>query len=140
MTIPLPPHLYNDTSWTGLAFGVSFEVDAIGAALLDIEDSETSYNLIGRLEASLECVESLHVASLTKEKLKMIKQGGTNFLSWIPRESFQDTLNQCGWIEASFAIDCLGFTVRKCGVCLLYRHNEEEFKEILKLTQVLFPE
>ena len=140
MTIPLPAHLYNDTTWTGLAFGVSLEVDAIGSALLDIEDSEASYNLLCHLDAGPECVdECLIVYSQTKEKLKMIQQGGINLLSWIPRESFPDTLNQWGWIEASFVIDCLGFTVRKCGLGLLYQHNEEEFKEIIKRTKVQFP-
>ena len=131
VTIPIPPNVYNDRTWMGLAVCVSVAVEANPDAILDIHDSETSYNLICHLETSIECVEPLHVHHISKEDIKLLQQGGFIWLSYIPRGSFQDSLNQCCGIEASVAIDCLGL-VQKCGFHLLYKHDEVEFKQTIR--------
>ena len=104
VTIPLPPSVYNDGTWMGLALCASVAVEANSAAILDIHNSETSYNLISHLETSIECAEPLHVHHLTKEDLKLLQQGGFIWMSYIPRDSFKESLNQCSRIEASVTI------------------------------------
>ena len=51
------------------------------------------------------------------------------WLSYIPRSSFPDWLNQCNHIEASIVSDCPDLTVVKCGLRLVHQHDEEEFKQ-----------
>ena len=131
VTIPLPPNVYNDSTWMGLAPCASVAVEVNSAAILDIHNSETSYNLICHLETSIECVEPLHVHHITKEDLKLLQQGGFIWLFCIPRGSFQESLNQCSRIEASVAIDFPGL-VQSCGFHLLYKHDEVEFKETIR--------
>lgn len=123
----------------GLALCISFEVNVNGAAALDIEDSETSYYLICHLEASIECVEPLHVYCLARENLKKLLQlGGFNWLFYISHGSFRDLLNQCTWIEVKIGSDYPGLTVQKCGLHLQYQHEEAEFKETIRYYK-LFP-
>ena len=66
VTIPTPPNVYNDSTCMGLALCVSVAAEANLDALLDIHDSETSYNLIFHLETSIECGEPLHVYHISK--------------------------------------------------------------------------
>ena len=98
---------------------------------------ETSYNLICHLETNIECVEPLHVHHITKEDLKLLRQGGFIWLSYIPRGTFQDSVNQCSRIEATVAIDFPGL-VQKCGFHLLYNYDEVKFKETIRQCMVLF--
>lgn len=132
MTIPLPINLYNDKAWLGLALCASFEADVNKVVVLEIEDSKTSYNLICNLGAGIKCVEPLHPYRLTRKDLKLLQLGGFIWLYYIPRGSFQDSLNQCSRIEASFETNCPGLTVQKCWFLLLYQHNELEFKETIR--------
>ena len=67
----------------------------------------------------------------------MLQQGGFIWLSYIPRGTFQDSVNQCSRIEATVAIDFPGL-VQKCGFHLLYNHDEVEFKETIRQCMVLF--
>ncbi|KAK9995038.1 hypothetical protein SO802_024741 [Lithocarpus litseifolius] len=139
LRIPLPPNLFDDSTWMGLALCISFEVNVNEAAALNIEDSETSYYLICHLEASIECVEPLHVYCLTGEHLKKLLQlGGFNWLFYISHGSFRDSLNQCTWIEAKIGIDYPDLTLQKCGLHLLYQHEEAEFKETIRYYTTLF--
>ena len=137
VTIPLPPNVYNDSTWMGLAPCASVAVEVNSAAILDIHNSETSYNLICHLETSIECVEPLHVHHITKEDLKLLQLGGFIWLFCIPRGSFQESLNQCSPIEASVAIDFPGL-VQRYGFHLLYKHDEVEFKETIRQCMALF--
>ena len=137
VTIPLPPNVYNDSNWMGLALCAYVAIEANLDAFLDIQNSETSYNLICRLETSIECAEPLHVHHITKEDFKLLQQGGFIWLSYIPRGSFRDSLNQCSRIEASVVIDFPGL-VQKCGFHLLYKHEEVEFKETIRQCVTLF--
>ncbi|KAL4600210.1 hypothetical protein ACB092_11G181800 [Castanea dentata] len=137
VTIPLPPNVYNDSNWMGLALCAYVAIEANLDAFLGIQNSETSYNLICHLETSIECAEPLHVHHITKEDRKLLQQGGFIWLSYIPRGSFRDSLNQCSRIEASVVIDFPGL-VQKCGFHLLYKHDEVEFKETIRQCMALF--
>ncbi|XP_030962619.1 uncharacterized protein LOC115983903 isoform X3 [Quercus lobata] len=137
VTIPLPPNVFNDNTWMGLVLCASVAVEANPTAILDIQNSETSYNLICHLETNIECVEPLHVHHITVEDLKLLQQGGFIWLSYIPRGTFQDSVNQCSRIEATVAIDFPGL-VQKCGFHLLYNYDEEKFKETIRQCMVLF--
>ena len=114
----------------GLALFASVAVEA-NQTVLDIQNSETSYSLVCHLETSIDYVEPLHVHHITKEDLKLLQQSGFIWLSYIPRDSFKESLNQCSRIEASVAINCPG-SVQKCGFHLLYKHDEVEFKETIR--------
>ena len=137
MTIPLPPNVFNDNTWMGLVLCASVAVEANPTAILDIQNSETSYNLICHLETNIERVEPLHVHHITEEDLKLLQQGGFIWLSYIPRGTFQDSVNQCSRIEAKVAIDFPGL-VQMCGFHLLYNYDEVEFKETIRQCMVLF--
>ena len=137
MTIPLPPNVFNDNTWMGLVLCASIAVEANPTVILDIQNSETSYNLICHLETNIECVEPLHVHHITEEDLKLLQQGGFIWLSYIPRGSFKDLVNQCSRIEASVVTDFPGL-VQKCGFHLLYKHDEVEFQETIRQCMALF--
>ena len=100
----------------GLALFASVAVEANPNAILDIQNSEISYNIICHLETSIECVESLHFHHLTKEDLKLLQQGGFIWLSYIPRGSFQDSLNLCTRIEATIVSDCPGLVQKLASI------------------------
>jgi len=54
------------------------------------------------------------------------------WLSYIPRRSLPDWLNQCSCIMASIFSSSPRLTVQNCGLCLVYRHDEVEFKEAIR--------
>lgn len=137
VTVAIPPNEYKDSTWMGLALGVFVAVEENPDAILDIHYTETSYNLIWHLETSIECVEPHHVHPISKEDIKLLQQGGFIWLSYIPRGSFQDSLNQCSRIEASVAIDFPGL-VQRCGFHLLYERDEVEFKETIRQCMAMF--
>lgn len=132
VTIPVPPNLYNDCAWLGLALIASFEINVNEVAILDIQDSEASFKLICYLGSDIEVVKPFHTYDLTKENLKLLHQGGFIWLCYIPRESFQDSLNQCSWIKALIQTNCPGLTVQKLGLHLSYDHDEAETKRCCK--------
>ena len=123
----------------GLALFASVAVEANPTAILDIQNSETSYShsLVCHLDTCIECVETLHVHHITKEDLKLLQRGGFIWLSYIPCDSFKESLNQCSRIEASVTINCPGL-VQKCGFHLLYKHDEVEFMETIRQCMALF--
>jgi hypothetical protein len=51
------------------------------------------------------------------------------WLSYIPRRSLPDWLNQCSCIMASICSSNPSLTVQNCGLRLVFRHDEVEFKE-----------
>jgi hypothetical protein len=128
----LPTNLYDDSYWMGLALCASFSVDEDPAAILQNLDSETSCHLICLLETNIGGVEPPHVYPPTKEDVMLLHLRGFMWLSYIPRASLPDWLNQCSLIEASFASDLPSVTVRKCGLRLIYQHDGIEFKQIIR--------
>ena len=121
----------------GLALCASVAVEANPAAILDIHNSETSYNLICHLETSIECAEPLHVHHITKEGLKLLQQGGfikpvlcsTSFISRIVESMQSDwgfSCNRFPWLGAEVWLH------------LLYKHDEVEFNETIRQCVAMF--
>ena len=79
-----------------LFYVLTIAVEANPTAILDIQNSETSYNLICHLETNIECVEPLHVHHITEKDLKLLQQGGFIWMFYIPRGSFKDLVNSAG--------------------------------------------
>ncbi|KAG7946358.1 hypothetical protein I3843_14G036800 [Carya illinoinensis] len=131
VTFKLPSNLYEDSNWLGLALCASFSVDKDSAAI--IENLETSQELICHLETDIGSVEPLHhVYHPTKEDFMLIQLGMFTWLSYIPRGSLPEWLNQCTRIKASIASDCPNLAVQKCGFRLIHLHDEVEFKQTLR--------
>ena len=79
----------------GLALFSSIAIEANPTAFLDIQNSETSYShsFVCHLDTGIECVEPLHVYYITKEDHKLLQQGGFIWMSYIPRDSFKESLS-----------------------------------------------
>ncbi|KAF3945057.1 hypothetical protein CMV_028541 [Castanea mollissima] len=107
--------------------GSTFIVDP--TAILDILNSKNAHHLYCHLESNVGSLEPLRAYCLTKDDVMLLHLGGFMWLSYIPRSSFPDWLNQCNHIEASIVTDCPDLTVVKCGLCLVHQHDEEEFKQ-----------
>uniref|UniRef100_A0A7N2LAG3 C-JID domain-containing protein n=1 Tax=Quercus lobata TaxID=97700 RepID=A0A7N2LAG3_QUELO len=127
VTIHLPPNLYDDSTWRGLALCVSFSVNIKDpTAILDILNSENAHHLYCHLESNVGSLEPLHAYCLTKDDVMLLHLGGFMWLSYIPHSSFPDWSNQCNHIDASIVSNCPDLTV-KCGLRLVHQHDEEEF-------------
>ena len=115
-----------------------FSVAKDVANVNDIMDSKTSFKLICQLKASNGpndlSVKPRHIYWPTKEDLMMSLQGGSIWLSYIPRGSFPDWLYDCTCIKVSFKTNFHGLKVQKqkCGLRLLYQHSEVNFKKIIR--------
>ncbi|XP_061993336.1 uncharacterized protein LOC133711197 [Rosa rugosa] len=103
LTILLPPDLYRDANWIGLAFCASF-------AALKNSSANFANNVDPGLPHHLTChlekddggsLESLHDYCTTNEEFQWMHLGGFMWLSYIPRTWFSDQLNDCGCLEAS---------------------------------------
>lgn len=116
MTIQLPSTVYSSNSWIGLALFAYFS---------DLKDSENSHDLFVHLTNENGCLESLQYKTPIYD-LELDHYKGFIWLSYIPREWLLDHLSFCNIMEASFAGGSL--EVDSCGLRVLYRHEEEEFK------------
>ncbi|XP_040997413.1 uncharacterized protein LOC121243362 [Juglans microcarpa x Juglans regia] len=131
----LPPDLYNDSHWLGLAMCASFWVyEDDKAAHVKMLDLGNPHYLLCLLDTDIGSVEpDLHShRPFTEEEIKLVRQGEIMWLSFIPKGSLPEWLNQCTRIEASIASDCPSLRVHKCGFRLLYQHDEVEFKETIR--------
>ncbi|XP_065622957.1 uncharacterized protein LOC136064755 [Quercus suber] len=130
LKIPVPPNLYNDSTWMGLVVCAYFAIDENPTAHFDILDSDLPYGLAYHLQTNVGSVRPVVSYRLTKENLVMLQQGGCILLSYEARGSFQNCLNQVSCIKASFKADCPGLKVEKCGLRLLYHYDLEEFEQM----------
>lgn len=125
-------NLCSDNTWIGFALYASFEFNENQNSILDILDSEGSYNLICHLETNIGSVKPRHIYCQTKKDLMLSQQGGFIWFSYIPRVSLPDWLNHCIHAKFSFATNCPGLTVQKCGLHPLYKHTGQECSLHLK--------
>ncbi|KAF5468191.1 hypothetical protein F2P56_012366 [Juglans regia] len=131
----LPHNFYNDNNWLGLAMCASFWVyEDDKAAHVKMLDLGNPHYLLCLLDTDISSVEpDLHShRPFTEEEIKLVHQGEIMWLSFIPKGSLPEWLNQCTRIEASIVSDCPSLRVHKCGFRLLYLHNEAEFKETIR--------
>ena len=129
VTIPLPPNLYNDSTWMGLVLCTSFAVDV--NKITYILNLEFPFVLRFDLKTHVGSVETFRAYRLTKENIRKLQPGGFIWLFYIGRGSFQTSLDQCSCIKASFSTNYTGLKVQKCGLRLLYRNDVEEFKQTI---------
>lgn len=84
-------------------------------------------------------IEPPHYHQTTQEDLSMLYHGGLMWLSFLPRQWFDEALrlapyplNECRVMEASFRSDKRGLCVQRCAFRLLYQHDEEEFRQAIR--------
>nr|POE99873.1 hypothetical protein CFP56_35518 [Quercus suber] len=119
-------NLCSDNTWIGFALYACFEFNENQNSILDILDSEGSYNLICHLETKIGSVKPRHIYCPTKKDLMLLQLGGFIWFSYIPPGSLPDWLNHCIHAKFSFATNCPGLTVQKCGLHPLYKHTVQE--------------
>ena len=129
VTIPVPPNLYNDSTWMGLVLYTSFAADV--NEITNILNLEIPFVLRCRLKTHVDSVETFRDCRLTKENIRKLQRGGFIWLFYIGRGSIQTSLDQCSCIKTSFSTDCPCLKVQKCGLRLLYRNDVEEFKQTI---------
>ena len=138
MTIQLPTELYSDGNWIGLALCAYFTYpNQHSSTIFDDFDLEIPHYLVCYLKPERVSLESLHHYRATNHEFNKLNHGEVIWLSYIPRSWFSDQLNQCTLIEASFASERVGFRANKCGLRLLYRHDEEEFKQTINHCRIM---
>ncbi|KAM1441118.1 hypothetical protein ACFXTO_009269 [Malus domestica] len=129
--IPLPPNLYSDTNWKGLALRSYFSVGENPTAELDNLNRDIPHHLICHLESERGTIEPLHDYCTTNEEFQWLYFGGFIWVAYIPRASFLDQLNGCSILKASIASDHEACNVHSCGLRLVNQHDQEEFEEAL---------
>lgn len=70
------------------------------------------------------------MCSITKEELKSLHRGKFIWLTYIPRVLLTE-FNMVSDVEARIHINCPGLTVDKCGIRLLYRHEDDGFNKVI---------
>ncbi|KAF3432371.1 hypothetical protein FNV43_RR27111 [Rhamnella rubrinervis] len=131
VTIQLPSKVYSDDSWIGLALCAYFSEFEHPSTFSDKFDLEAPHYLVCYLETEKVGLQSLHHCEISNDEPKKSYHGEFIWMSYIPRLLFSEQLDHCTLIEASFASDRVGFGANKCGLRLLYRHNEEEFQKTI---------
>lgn len=136
VTIQIPQNLHTEVgNWIGLALCAYFsELDPQHPnTSIEGMEMETSHHLISHIQSERIGLEHPHIYRTTNDEFKWLKHGGQFlWLSYIPRKWFShDHLNQCGSMEVSFASDVGSLRVHKCGLRLVYRHDEDELKQAI---------
>ncbi|KAH7514284.1 hypothetical protein FEM48_Zijuj11G0072300 [Ziziphus jujuba var. spinosa] len=120
--IQLPSNVYGDGNWIGLALCSYFS---------GLQHQEIPHNVTCQLKTEKVGLEAWHEYQITNEELRKLNSGEFIWVSFIPRLWFTDQLNLCSVIEASFESDRQELSAYKCGLRLLYQHDEEEFKQTI---------
>ncbi|KAH7516756.1 hypothetical protein FEM48_Zijuj10G0168600 [Ziziphus jujuba var. spinosa] len=132
LTIQLSSNLCSDDNWIGLALCSYFADPEHPTTFFGNFDLEIlGHYLVCYLETERAGLDPLHQHEITNEEFKKLDSGEFIWLSYIPRLWFSDQLKDCNLIEASFASERGGWRSQRCGLRLLYRHDEEEFKQTL---------
>ncbi|XP_062110768.1 uncharacterized protein LOC133822445 [Humulus lupulus] len=135
--LELPTTLLFDDNWIGLALCAYFsdlDPQQPNACMDNLNTGEFSHHLICHLQTETVNLEHPHVYQTTNEEFRYLDhEGRFIWLSYIPREWFSDEqLNDCSVIEASFVSDSTRrLHVEKCGLRLLFQHDEDEFKKTI---------
>jgi hypothetical protein len=130
--VPLPRSFHNDSGWIGLALCASFSVYEPSTATLEILERETSHDLVCYLATDFGCIKRPYVYRPTRGDVKLLHLGGFMWLSYIPRRSLPDWLNQSECIMPLFSSSSPSLTVQNCGLHLVFRHDEVGFKEVIR--------
>ncbi|KAM1866215.1 hypothetical protein ACFX13_009092 [Malus domestica] len=119
-----------DSNWLGLAVCANFAIlEHLTSEIDNLDVPAISHNLSCHFESDKG--NSLHHYCTSKEEFMWLHLGGFVWVSYIPRAWFSDQLNECSSLEASVVSDHEAFSVHKCGLRLLYQHDEEEFTQAI---------
>nr|XP_023929824.1 uncharacterized protein LOC112041155 [Quercus suber] len=131
VTIEIPPNLYEDNNWLGLALYASILIPRGQENTVPANSSHFLYCQFQTSKASLD--NQILVCRTTDEENNWLqKLFGLIWISYIPGEALKDMLHQCGHIKASFVSDWPSVMVQKCGLRLLYQHDQSQFEQQLK--------
>ena len=132
MTIEIPPNLYEDNNWLGLALYASILIPRDRENVVSANSSHFLYCQFQTSKASLD--NQILVCRTTNEEDYWLHQvfGRIIWISYIPGDALKDMLHQCGHIKASFVSDWPSVMVQKCGLRLLYQHDLSQFEQQLK--------
>ena len=131
MTIEIPPNLYEDNNWLGLALYASILIPRDQENAVSANSSHFLYCQFQTSKASLDN-QILVCRTTNEEKNWLDLLFGLIWISYIPGEALKDMLHQCGHIKASFVSDWPSVMVQKCGLRLLYQHDRLQFEQQLK--------
>ncbi|XP_060671636.1 TMV resistance protein N isoform X2 [Ziziphus jujuba] len=138
VTIQLPSNVYNDGDFLGLALCAYFselEHPLNTSSINGNFDPEMPHHLVCHLELEVEGnrvgIETLHHHRITNKELNKLHHDHGEFmwLSYISRNWLSNQLNDSSLIEASFASDKGWWRAHKCGLCLVYNEQVEEFQQ-----------
>ncbi|KAG2663132.1 hypothetical protein I3760_16G013200 [Carya illinoinensis] len=139
VAVDLPPKLYGDDNWMGLVLFASFSIRRDPETLLD--NCQFRMRTLDNLDDKISsCHTSRH------EIKQFITQGGFCSIAYIPgkellpmlllqqerRDNRVSPQYYCSNIAASFASDCPIITMERCGLHLLYKHDQVQFEQKLK--------
>ncbi|KAL4594440.1 hypothetical protein ACB092_12G021100 [Castanea dentata] len=131
VTIEIPPNLYKDNNWLGLALYASILIPSDQENAISANSSHFLYCQFQMRKASLD--NQILVCRTTDEEKTWLKfLRGLIWISYIPGEALKNMLHQCGHIKASFVSDWPSVMVQKCGLRLLYQHDRLQFEQQLK--------
>ncbi|XP_048318238.2 uncharacterized protein LOC107417594 isoform X1 [Ziziphus jujuba] len=134
-------NLFGDDNWTGLALCVHFSDPEHPTTFPDKFDPDFSHYLVCLLETERVTLGPLHQHEISNQEFKKLGNGEFIWLSYIPRLWFSEQLEgSFDLIKASFASDRGGWRAEKCGLRLLFRHDEEEFKQTINHCMALLIE
>ena len=144
VAIDIPPNLYNDNNWMGVALCVCFSFGGNRETLLE--------NLVSEIPHFLYCQFRRTVAGGIDDELSLgcsiskaaiswlLNVGEFIWISYVPGETCKNILRQCNRVESSFVSDWPGVMVQDCGLRLLYQCDLVEFKQKLEQCNALISE
>ncbi|XP_062017636.1 disease resistance protein Roq1-like [Rosa rugosa] len=120
--IQLPPSLGGDENWIGVAICASYSP-------LQLNPQVSAY-LKCVLRTEMSNLTSVHRYQMTNEEVKCVSsERKFIWLSYLPRHWFFYQLNDESALRASFS-SSPGLWFEECGLRLVYRRDEEEFKQL----------
>ncbi|XP_040998844.1 disease resistance protein RPV1-like isoform X3 [Juglans microcarpa x Juglans regia] len=144
VAVDIPQTLYSDDNWVGLVLYASFSICRDPETLPD-----NCHFRMGTLDGRDD--EFLSVNTSRHEIKRFITRGGFCWIAYIPGNQLMCMLNirgggksylpmstQYSHIAASFASESPIITIKKCGLRLLYNHDQVQFEEELKHCNDLF--
>ncbi|KAG2663157.1 hypothetical protein I3760_16G014300 [Carya illinoinensis] len=122
VAIDIHPRLYCNDNWMGLVLYASFSIHKDSETLL-----ENCQLRMALRDGSFSCHISRH------EIKQFITPGGFCWIAYVPARNVPMSWQQYGsHIAASFVSDCPIITMEKCGLRILYKHDQVQFEQELK--------
>lgn len=132
--IQLPPNLFDDANWMGIAACSYASIHEHPTVILDTPDSEFSRALYCYLDTNLPNVR-LHGLEHTNKALWLHACNFTWF-TYAPRAKFSGSLNQCNLVRATFGSNSPGLGLHQCGLRLVFKEDVEDLVQTLTLCRL----